>query len=357
MFQSFYLINNELTGRKMSKSENSDLYKLSKHSIFQIGFFLILFLVLILLAYHLILSGAGRLIQWTGGAVYNENSFVHQKSNISIPGDTILPKHMESKSSEKKVKPDFYLKWAIDIGETMDNQTRYWLNPAIAVFFPTLLTAIIIALWMSTFLPGNLGFIRQKIDREILIQLDKLYFKRYGVSINENHNEIAEEIIEADLRRMHELSKEYDMLFDELNTLRKALLWRKDNIIISMATSVYALFFYMKFYFTERYNNTVMGMVYIGAAVLIIIIGMRGLKFIPSTEPTLVFFALGLEFSLLLTYAFTLMLSKQENNQPNDNNQNSNSNILSAHDLDNAVEIENLLRMFISDAEKKQKKS
>ena len=332
----------------------TDLYKLSKHSLFQMGFFLIIFGVLVFVSYYFILIGANVLIQSTGGIVYNgSNKIFNIKENIWVNEDEEgYHKSKESKSSDPKIKPNFYFKWAIDIGESEESRTRYWLNPAISVVFPSFLTGLIIALWLSSFFKGPFGFIRQKIERELLIQLDKLYLKRYGINIHDNQNEIAEEIIDADLRRLHELSKEYEMPYDELNILRKALIWRKDNLLLSMFSSVNALFFYMKFYFTEKYNNTVMGMVYIGAAVLIFFFCMCGLKFIPSTEPTLVFFALGLEFSLLLTYAFTLMLSKQENNLANENNQTGNSNILSAHDLDNAVEIENLLRMFIKDVQK-----
>ncbi len=336
------------------KSGKSDLYKLSKHSIFQIGFFLILFGSVAFASYFVILKAANAVIQYTDGIVYNGRNQIFNSKTEKFESEQMgYRKSIDSKQSEKLIVPNFYFKWAIDIGENDDNRTRYWINPTISVLFPSLLTGLMLSLWLSAFLPGNFGFIRQKIEREIFIQLDKLYYKRYGVNINDNHHEVAEEIMEADIRRMRELSKEYEMLFDELNVIRKALLWHNSSMIGSIVSSINALIFYMKFYFTEKYSNTVMGMVYIGAAVLIIIIGMRGLKFIPSTEPTFVLFALGLEFSLLLTYAFTLMLSKQENTQDYDSSNSNNNNILSAHDLDNAVEIENLLRMFIKDVQKK----
>jgi len=56
----------------------------------------------------------------------------------------------------------------------------------------------------------------------------------------------------------------------------------------------------------------VLGLVYIGAAVLIIVIGLRGLKFLPATDPSVVLGALGLEFLLLITYAAMLMYGRGE---------------------------------------------
>jgi hypothetical protein len=70
--------------------------------------------------------------------------------------------------------------------------------------------------------------------------------------------------------------------------------------------------FYMREYFTDRYANAVLGLVYIGAAILIIVIGIRGLKFLPATDPSVVLGALGLEFMLLITYAVVLMYGRTE---------------------------------------------
>jgi hypothetical protein len=113
---------------------------------------------------------------------------------------------------------------------------------------------------------------------------------------------------------------------------------------------------YMRFYFSVKYSNTILGFVYIGAGVLIIIIGLRGLKFIPQTQPSLVIFALGLEFSLLITYAFTLMYTKQEeestDHQPQQLQQD---NALLTNNLGNMKEIENLLKVFIQTTKKRDR--
>jgi hypothetical protein len=51
---------------------------------------------------------------------------------------------------------------------------------------------------------------------------------------------------------------------------------------------------------TSVYENNVQGWAYVGAALLIVIIGFRGIKWIPKNEPTLLLFGLWLEFSLLV---------------------------------------------------------
>ena len=108
---------------------------------------------------------------------------------------------------------------------------------------------------------------------------------------------------------------------------------------------------YLRLYFTEKYNNSILGMVYIGASVLIVIIGFRGLKFIPSTQPSLIFFALGLEFSLLITYAFALIFSKPEeieNHSENEENNGQNRMFLGNNNKD----IERILRVFVKSEKK-----
>jgi hypothetical protein len=69
---------------------------------------------------------------------------------------------------------------------------------------------------------------------------------------------------------------------------------------------------YMKFHFVEHYANTVQGLAYAGAAFLIIMIGIRGLKFIPAEKPSAILMALGVEFSLLSLLALSLLYTEEE---------------------------------------------
>ncbi len=69
---------------------------------------------------------------------------------------------------------------------------------------------------------------------------------------------------------------------------------------------------YMRFHFTEEYSNVVTGMAYGGAAFLIFVVGIRGLKFIPATKPSFILFALGIEFSMLVLLAATMFFTMEE---------------------------------------------
>ena len=69
---------------------------------------------------------------------------------------------------------------------------------------------------------------------------------------------------------------------------------------------------YMKFHFVETYSNGVTGLAYAGAAFLIIVVGVRGLKFIPAVKPSPILFALGIEFSMLCLLALALLYTEEE---------------------------------------------
>lgn len=69
---------------------------------------------------------------------------------------------------------------------------------------------------------------------------------------------------------------------------------------------------YMRFHFVEEYSNKVQGMAYGGAAFLIIVVGIRGLKFIPANKPSFILFALGVEFTMLVLLATTMIFTEEE---------------------------------------------
>jgi hypothetical protein len=98
-----------------------------------------------------------------------------------------------------------------------------------------------------------------------------------------------------------------DSVHAEINAINaaQAYLSGKGSWLSGMAT-------YMRFHFTEEYSNTVTGMAYGGAAFLIFVVGIRGLKFIPATKPSFILFALGIEFSMLVLLATTMIFTVEE---------------------------------------------
>jgi hypothetical protein len=267
--------------------------------------------------------------------------------------------HVEyvKESSASLHETSYYTNWAIDIYINTPQEVRYWFNPLLSLLIPSLIIGLVISVFISTLLPQQFGFMRQKIEREIANTLDKIALAKYGYQSDEHLDELAQEILTANLRDMHDFEEEWGFHLEDLKTLHKALKWREKNIFTKILSINDYIKVYLRFYFTAKYGNTVLGYVYVGAAVLIIIIGLRGLKFIPSTQPSIIFFALGLEFSLLITYAVTLMYSKQEHETEQDSgNKSSGGAYFMTGDYGNSKEIENLLRVFIRNNKKSKTK-
>ncbi|MCX8050566.1 MAG: hypothetical protein N3B17_01540 [Chlorobi bacterium] len=92
-----------------------------------------------------------------------------------------------------------------------------------------------------------------------------------------------------------------------IEDLKAALDWQRNRLRITAALRLY-----MAHHFTEQYSNNVTGLAYGGAALLIVAVGIRGLKFIPPTRPSLILGAIFLEFSMLSLLAFTLLYTEEE---------------------------------------------
>ncbi len=189
---------------------------------------------------------------------------------------------------------------------------EYVFTPAVALAPLVIVGGFVFSALLTTLFSGLAGFVRQKIEREVLNAMDRLAISQYGDHTPEEIKSITRDILNADLRRLHDLADSYEMPFFDLELLRNALRWRDSKGLTRMMRTHDAIKFYMREYFTDRYSNAVLGLVYIGAAILIIVIGIRGLKFLPATDPSVVLGALGLEFMLLITYAMVLMYGRTE---------------------------------------------
>ncbi|MBL7976415.1 MAG: hypothetical protein JNJ85_15965, partial [Candidatus Kapabacteria bacterium] len=98
-----------------------------------------------------------------------------------------------------------------------------------------------------------------------------------------------------------------DFVEGEIEDIKSAHAWQTNHFKIFAALRLY-----MAHHFTERYSNNVTGFAYGGAALLIIAVGIRGLKFIPAARPSLILFAILLEFSMLALLAFVLFYTEEE---------------------------------------------
>ena len=224
--------------------------------------------------------------------------------------------------------------------EDVTFQATYVFRPFQALLPLVVVGGIVLAAIITVVFPT--GFVRQKIEREILTTLDRIAVTRYGEHTNEEIRRLRKDISTADLRKLHDLADTYGMPYSDLELLQGALRWGESNGFQRVMRTHDAMKFYMREYFTDRYSNTILGLVYIGAAVLIIVIGIRGLKFLPATDPSIVLGALGLEFMLLVTYAVVLMYGRS------DEQQRTTSERVSQSDTGVDAETEQLLRAFLA---------
>jgi hypothetical protein len=239
----------------------------------------------------------------------------------------------------------YFAYWAIDIYKDTTSEARYWVNPLLSLITPCIFVGIIFGLMISSVLPMGIGYVRQQIERIIAGFLDELTLKAFGFHSAEERKRIAEKILNADLRDLHDYELEWDSTLPDLIAMHKGLKWIGGSTGYRLLHFMDGFRIYMRFFFTQNYSNIILGLVYVGAAVLIIIIGLRGLKFIPATEPSLVFFSLGLEFSLLLLFAITIMFSKEEEETHKHQIESRPAEINGA--FGSQKEAENLLSMFI----------
>jgi hypothetical protein len=318
-----------------SKTDRQLYYKLTNHNLGQYLIFMLIFSVILFFTFHGILKVMEESVieKYLEGKVYNTGQLVSMQK--------------ESRSAEKATS--YYSSWAIDIYIGTSQESRYWLNPTLSLILPISLLSVWLTLIISSFMPISIGLIRHKIEREIIHVLDNIHYKIHGFYSTDDNRELMNEIKTADTRAAHDFAERWNLLHEDIASLQKVLFWLHGSVSYKIFHTWSGLKFYLRFYFTEKYSNVILGLVYIGAAVLIIIIGMRGLKFIPSTQPSLVFFALGLEFSVLLTYAFSVMFSRNENESEQDQNKDNQyaGNYILSDEFGNSKEVENLLRAYI----------
>ncbi len=228
------------------------------------------------------------------------------------------------------------------------------LEPAQGFTILSLVLGFALAIFTTFFMPSSIGYMAQKVDREIHHTKTKVRLQT-GLS-----DEIVDLLVMPDKQLMelepHQVRSAFKVVWDRttqdtdrgnsrravrfedvftnevnLAEFRKEVLFIRIqeffsdfvvNEIIDTTRGIEwsgnrAKFFgglrlYMAHHFTEKYSNNVTGLAYFGAAILIVIIGIRGLKFIPATKPSLILAAISLEGALLALLAFGLIYTGEE---------------------------------------------
>lgn len=281
----------------MSNTTKTHVVELSQHTPLQLLTFWTLILVSAILLFLVVAVPLFELFFET-----------FLRSHVVYDGTAVSYQMAENRPVEH-VTTGLFSVWALV--DPRDLRTaEYLFRPILALTPLVLVGSFTLAALLTSLFPA--GYLRQKIEREILLALDRLAFVQFGEHTPQEILSLTNEIINADTRRLHDLADIYRITFPDLELLRRALLWRNSYGILRFLKTHDAVKFYMREYFTDRYSNAVLGLVYMGAAILIIVIGVRGLKFLPATDPSMVLSALGLEFILLITYAAILMYGRAE---------------------------------------------
>ena len=98
-----------------------------------------------------------------------------------------------------------------------------------------------------------------------------------------------------------------DFVVTEIIDTKNGLEWRGNHFKMGKGFKLY-----MAHHFTEQFSNNVTGLAYGGAAVLIVGVGIRGLKFIPADRPSVILFVIFLEFTMLVLLAITMFYTENE---------------------------------------------
>ena len=335
IIRSIYNEDRDMVNKR--KSEKS-YFELTEHTTTQLIIFNIIAIVSIITIFMLLLPVIQEFFEtYLSGEVHNTTGEYY---SYTIKTD-------------QPVKGINYItSWAIDIKHSSSDDSRFWFNPALSILLESLIAGFAFAFLITSLMPQSVGLMRQKIEREIINAIDKIAYNRSGFQSEEESLEIISLLKKAKLPDLMEYASEWRTKLDELILLQKGLKWKDSGLWYRIININTGLSIYMRFYFTIKHSNTVLGLVYMGAAVLIIIIGLRGLKFIPPTQPSLVLFALGLEFALLISYAFTIMYTKDEESSNETSSGGRTDNFLLSNEFGSSKEVEKLLRVFIKTKDK-----
>lgn len=259
-------------------------------------------------------------------------------------------------------KADGYVKgaseWVVKAsGEGGLGEFAIILEPAVGFTVLSLVFGLGLALAITFFMPSSIGYMAQKVDREIVHNKAKIRlqtgFADEIVDLLTMPDHKLKELEPHQVRSAFKVVWDRTSMEDEDTTKKQGrrsvrfedvftpdvdLVFFRAEVLLLRVREFFSDFvvkeiedtkggiewsanrmkflkglrLYMSHHFTEKYSNNVTGLAYGGAAILIVIIGIRGLKFIPSTRPSLILAAIALEGSLLALLAFALLFTEEE---------------------------------------------
>jgi hypothetical protein len=263
-------------------------------------------------------------------------------------GELIFDLTRESRTSDEhgytKSAKEWYIKTPI-LGEE-----AVIITPAIALGIGLGAVSLVFALLVSLLLPPKIGFMAALVERSIAQTRINLHLQT-GLSEEEldilslSDEELlllaksapfrVEKVIQSLWNIVSHGTDEHHFNPKSLEArsylvFRRYCLQRMEEILspnVAMAlhnlqrvhawqrrkARVYGAFkFYMEESFVPKYSNVVSGLAYGGAAFLIVSVGLRGLRFIPASRPSVLLATISLECVFLVCLGLTLAFQREE---------------------------------------------
>lgn len=185
-------------------------------------------------------------------------------------------------------------------------RTMFFINPLIAFLPMYLFFAGALSFLISMYSPTSspLGWFRAKLYRAVE-EMDILLRKQFAA-----HDIEYDGLFEmTEFERIERIRRSTlpVVVITELNDLVRISRWMKGE-----SNPWIPLKYFFRYRIATTYGNLIQGLVSGGAAILIFVIGLRGLKLIPAEEPSLILMALSIEFVLLFVLMLTFAGSGQE---------------------------------------------
>ena len=198
-------------------------------------------------------------------------------------------------------------KRALRAHTTNSGQTLYFINPYLSLFPLHIFIAGVLAFLFSMYMPAGsaFGLMRGKLIRD---------YDRVGSLLEKQFDAHG-----VDFQQMFALSRAKREQLLRFTTLPQVVVTEVEDYIMlrnylekQSRNFLAPVLFYFRYRISASYGNLIQGLVSGGAAILIFVIGLRGLKLIPQEEPSLILMALSIEFILLIVLMLTFAGSAQE---------------------------------------------
>lgn len=123
-----------------------------------------------------------------------------------------------------------------------------------------------------------------------------------AATIADGHHAFVRNTLISRMREAFSVSVEHS-----IRSLQRARAWQENHLRLLSGIRLY-----MSEHFAVNRSNNVQGFAYAGAGLMIVVIGLRGLRFIPASRPSLIVASISLECVLLFALGLTLFFQREE---------------------------------------------